>query len=151
MLGADVPRRGEGAVGSGSPYLVRRHVPLVELDLLDAEHAGPAGLVSESVRAPLGVLLAEKRSIAPESPGSPSAYTRIGTKRIAVRPFGPLRSATATDLTRRNRRAIGRVAAHLPDDPAAPLTSAVFPLNPVARAYDRRRPSDYKPFVQLAV
>lgn len=125
MLGADVPRRGEGAVGSGSPYLVRRHVSLVELDLLDAEHA--------------------------QSPSSTSAYTRIGTERSAVRPFGPLRSANATDLTRRSRRAIGRVAAHLPDDPAAPLTSAVFPLNPVARAYDRRRSSDYEPFGQLVV
>lgn len=148
MLGADVARRGEGAVGSGSPSLVPRHVSLVELDLLDAEHAGPARLVSESVvERPWASSLRRKRSIALKSPSSTSAYTRIGTKRSAVRPFGPLRSANATDLTRRNRRAIGRVAAHLPDDPAAPLTSAVFPLNPVARAYDRRRPSDYEPFV----
>jgi hypothetical protein len=50
--------RGEEPVGAGS-LLSRRHLTLVELDRLDCERSGPAGLVVERVlERCLGILFA---------------------------------------------------------------------------------------------
>jgi hypothetical protein len=65
--------------------LVRRHVPPVELDLLDPEHVGPAGLVSYRILERRSrIVLVQKRSIASGSPASTSAYRHIAWNRIRL-------------------------------------------------------------------